>query len=87
MVRQFGRAALVEETEFGAFLGLRLRERHGSAVQVELTRPLNEFGDVPGPVRTAAQAYAAREHRNTPYGKFAVGTEHPSPGAMKDAEL
>jgi hypothetical protein len=36
-VRRFGRAALLCETEFGAFLSLRLREKHGSDVQVERT--------------------------------------------------
>ena len=87
VVRRFGRAALLAESEFGAFLALRLRAEHEGAVQVERTRPLNEFAGVPERVRTAATAYAEREHASTPYAKFAAGTEHPSPAELRDEEL
>lgn len=86
-VRQFGRAALLAETEFGAFLALRLREKHGEDVQIERTEQLNEFAAVPESVREAATAYEERDHRSTPYPKFAAGTEHPDPEAMQDREL
>jgi len=87
VVRRFGRAALLAETELGAFLGLRLREKHGADVQLERTEPLNEFDTVPETVREAAEAYESREHPSTPYTKFATGTDHPSPAAMRDREL
>lgn len=87
VVRRFGRAALVEETELGAFLALRLREKHGEDVQVARTRPFNEFRSVPEDVREAARAYERREAKSTSYAKFAVGTDHPDPEAMADAEL
>ena len=54
VVRRFGRAALLEETEHGAFLALRLREKHPDDVQLERTEPFNEFRDVPAAVREAA---------------------------------
>ncbi|MFB6180059.1 MAG: hypothetical protein ABEI77_10080 [Halorientalis sp.] len=87
VVRSFGRAALFAETEFGAFLALRLRARHGGDVQIERTRPLNEFETVPDSIREAVDAYAARDHPSTPYAKFAVGTDHPDPETMKTREL
>lgn len=87
VVRRFGRAALLDETEFGAFLGLRLREKHGTDVQVERTQPLNEFAEVPDPVREAAAAYESRDHASTPYSKFERGTDHPSPATMREREL
>jgi hypothetical protein len=87
VVRRFGRAALFEETEFGAFLALRLRAEYGVDVQVERTAPLNEFETVPERVREAATAYADREHASTPYAKFASGDDYPDPAAMKDREL
>ena len=87
VVRRFGRAALFEETEFGAFLALRLRAKHGSDVQIERTAPLNEFAEVPEAVREAAEAYESRSAPSTPYDKFAVGTEHPSSSALRDREL
>jgi len=86
-VRRFGRAALLAETELGAFLALRLREKHGGDVQIERTRPLNEFDEVPSSVRAAASAYEARESPSTPYAKFAVGTDHPEVAAMREREL
>lgn len=87
VVRRFGRAALLEETELGAFLALRLQAKHGDNTQIERTRPFNEFETVPESVRTAATAYEARETPSTPYAKFAAGTDHPDPEAMRDADL
>lgn len=87
VVRRFGRAALLSDTEFGAFLALRLRAKHGSDVQIERTAPLNEFEEVPDPVREAAEAYEARSNPSTPYDKFAAGTDHPSPSALRRREL
>jgi hypothetical protein len=87
VVRQFGRAALFDDTHYGAFLALRLVERHGPDVHVELTRPLNEFVDVPDAVREAARSYEARESPNTPYHAFASGTDHPSPSTLREREL
>jgi hypothetical protein len=86
-VRRFGRAALLRWTELGAFLALRLREKHGGDVQVERTRPLNEFTEVPTAVREAASAYQSRENPSTPYAKFVVGTPHPDAAAMQGQEL
>lgn len=87
VVRRFGRAALFESTEFGAFLALRLQAEHGPDVQVERTEPLVVGRDVPESVQAAATAYAAREHASTPYAKFAAGRDLPAPGAMKEREL
>lgn len=87
VVQRFGRAVLLEATELGAFLALRLREKHPSDVQVEQTEAFNEFEDAPEEVRNAATAYEDREHPSTPYAKFAVGTDHPAPDTMRDAEL
>lgn len=87
VVRRFGRAALFEPTEFGALLALRLREKHGGDVQIERTEPLNEFECVPGAVREAAAAYESRESPSTPYAKFAAGSEHPDPDALRNREL
>lgn len=87
VVRRLGRAALLDETEFGAFQALRLREQFGGAVQIERTRPLNEFAAVPEGVRAAAAAYADRENAAVPYEKFAAGTDHPSPASLKGADL
>ncbi|ADQ65687.1 hypothetical protein C499_10794 [Halogeometricum borinquense DSM 11551] len=87
VVRRFGRAALLEETEFGAFLACRLREKHGHDVQVERTEPFNEFADAPDSVREAAEAYESRDVASTPYDKFAVGTDHPPTSRMRDRDL
>lgn len=87
VVQRFGRAALLEPTEFGAFLGLWLRAEHGPDVQVERTEPLVGGRDVPPTVRDAAAAYAEREAASTPYAKFAAGREHPDPAAMKASDL
>lgn len=87
IVQRFGRAVLFEETEFGAFLALRLHGKHGGEVQIERTESLNEFRDVPDAVREAANEYEARDHESVPYAKFAVGTDHPKPASMRDTDL
>lgn len=87
VVRQFGRAALLEATEFGAFLALRLRVTHEAAVQVERTRPLSPHRDVPEAVREAAAAYANRETPSTPYARFAAGRDLPTQERLKGREL
>lgn len=87
VVRRLGRAALLEATEHGAFLALRLREKHPEEVQLERTQPFNEFRDVPAAVREAASAYEERPNPNVAYEKFAVGTDHPAPAALKEREL
>jgi hypothetical protein len=87
VVRRFGRVALFEATEFGAFQALRLREKHGEAVQVERTRPFNEFEAVRPAVREAARTYEDRETAAVPYDRFADGRDLPPPEAMKGVEL
>jgi hypothetical protein len=87
VVRRFGRATLLTETEYSAFLACRLRIRHGADVQVERTTPFNEFLEVPEEVRAAAAAYERRETPHTPYDKFAVGTDHPSSESMHARKL
>ena len=87
VVRRFGRAVLFRETELGELLALRLRARHGEDIQIERTRPLNEFREVPEHVRSAVKAYADREHASTPYQKFAAGTDYPEPAVLRDREL
>lgn len=87
VVQRFGRAALLEATELGAFLALRLRAKHDGDVQVERTAPFNEFSDVPEAVRHAATAYENRENPSTPYAKFATGTDHPGVESMRDSDL
>ena len=86
-MRRFGRAALLRETEYGAFLTCRLRERHAGDVQVERTEPFNEFADVPDEVREAAAAYAGRDSPHTPYDRFAAGTDLPEASEMRGREL
>lgn len=87
VVRRFGRAALFEETEHGAFLALRLRKKHPDDIQLERTDPFNEFRDIPESVRNAASDYEDREHDTTPYAKFAAGCSYPDPAAMKRRDL
>lgn len=87
VVRRFGRAALFEATELGAFLALRLLGKHDQDVQLAETAPFNEFDAVPERVRDAASAYESRPHASTPYAKFAVGTAHPSPEEMSTRKL
>ncbi len=87
VVRTFGRAALFEASEHGAFLACRLREKHPDYVQVERTEPFNEFSDAPDRVREAAHAFEARESSATPYRSFAAGSDHPSAEAMRERDL
>lgn len=87
VVRRFGRVALLSETEFAAFQALRLRAKHGGDVQVERTRPFNEYEAVDDSIRAAAAAYEARERPALPYATFADGRDHPDPERMRDAEL
>lgn len=87
VVRRFGRAALLAGTEFGAFLACWLRAECGDDVQVERTRPFNEFEAVPESVRAAATAYADRKHASTPYPAFAAGSDHPDPEPMRERDL
>ncbi|GAD52009.1 hypothetical protein MBEHAL_0769 [Halarchaeum acidiphilum MH1-52-1] len=87
VVRRFGRAVLLRETEYAAFLACRLRERFGTGVEVARTEPLNEYRDVPEHVRAAAAAYEARESPSTSYAKFAAGTAYPDPEAMRETRL
>lgn len=87
VVGQFGRVALFEATEFGAFQALRLREKHGEGVQIERTRPFNEFEAVRSEVREAAVAYENRDAPAVPYGAFATGTDLPGVAAMKGTRL
>jgi hypothetical protein len=87
VVGQFGRVALLEATEFGAFQALRLREKHGTEIQVEWTQPFNEFRRVPERVREAAVAYERRDQASTPYQRFATGRDLPLPGEMRGEKL
>jgi hypothetical protein len=87
VVRRLGRAALLEATEHGAFLGLRLREKHPEDVQLERTEPFNEFRDVREAVREAAQSYENRSNPNTAYAKFAVDSPHPTPDELRTQKL
>lgn len=87
VVRRFGRAALLSETTFGAFLACRLRVKHGTSVQVERTEPFNEFAALDDEVREAAVAYENRDTPSTPYEKFASGRDHPDPDEMRGEEL
>ena len=87
VVRSFGRAALFEVTEFGAFQALRLREKHGDAVEIQQTTPFNEFETTREPIREAARAYENRETPAVPYERFAAGRDHPNPGTMRGSEL
>lgn len=87
VVRQLGRVALFEPTEFSAFQALRLREKHGVDVQIERTRPFNEFDALRPEVREAATAYEARDTPSVPYESFATDTALPHPEGMKEREL
>ncbi|WP_123535384.1 DUF7855 family protein [Halosimplex salinum] len=87
VVRRFGRVALLAETEFAAFQALRLREKHGGDVQIERTRPFNEFEAVDASVREAAAAYEKREEGALPYTAFAAERDHPDPEQMRETEL
>lgn len=86
VVRSFGRAALLEGSEFAAFQALRMREKHGVDVQIERVAHFDP-ADVPERVRDAAAAYEDREQASVPYRQFAAGTDHPDPEALRGAEL
>jgi hypothetical protein len=86
VVRRFGRAALLADTEFAAFQALRLREKHGVDVQIERVERFDP-ADVPARVRRAAEAYEDRERAALPYRQFAAGTDHPDPDALRGAEV
>lgn len=83
VVRRFGRAALLEATGFGAFQALRLRAKHDLDVQLQRVEPF-VVGDVPDSVTAAATAYENRDQASVPYRQFATGTDHPSPGTLRD---
>jgi hypothetical protein len=85
-VRQFGRAALLAGTAFGAFQVCRLREKHGRDVQVERVAPFVPE-DVPRDVREAATAYEERDQPSIPYRQFAAGTDLPDPSALREREV
>jgi len=87
VVRRFGRVALFAETEFAAFQALRLREKHGADVQIERTRPFNEFDALDAKVREAARAYEERERPSVPYSSFAAGTDLPDPGRLRERDI
>lgn len=87
VVRRFGRAVLLEATQLGAFVAIRLRAGYGGDVQVEETQPFNEFASVPDEVREAAAAFAERESESTPYHAFRAGTAYPSKDGMRGEEL
>jgi len=86
VVRQFGRVALFEATGFGAFQALRLREKHGDAVQIERTQPFDRE-TVPAEVRSAASAYESRDEPALPYEPFAEREALPSPAELKATDL
>jgi len=87
VVRRFGRAALLESTKYAAFLAVRLRESYDGDVQIERTKPFNEFVALDDAIREAAVAYANREAESTPYTAFAAGSDHPDPELMRGEEL
>lgn len=70
-------------THWGLFTALRLRERDPEGTTIEATVPLEEAVIIPEAVERAAVAYERRQHRRTPYAKFAAGTEYPLPETMK----
>ena len=86
VVRRFGRAVLFEETELGAFLAIRLQEKHPGDVTIERTGPLDPT-DVPDRVAEAARSYENRSNPNVSYAAFAAGSDHPSIETMRDRRL
>jgi hypothetical protein len=64
-----------------------VREKHGDDVQIERTRPFNEFEALDDEVREAARAYEERDRPPLPYEAFAAETEHPSPERMRNTDL
>lgn len=86
VVRRFGRVVLLEASAFGRFVACRFRAEYGAACQVERVEPFLPARDVAGDVRAAAEAYADRSVKSTSYAKFAAGTDHPGPEALKSRE-
>jgi hypothetical protein len=63
-----------------------LRQKHGTAVQVERTEPF--LARVAAPTaREAAVAYERREEPATPYRAFAANRELPAPAELRDERL
>lgn len=87
VVRRFGRAVLLAETELGAFLALHLRARHGPDVQLERTRPLDVDRSIPTRVHDAVDAYANRQHPNTPYATLADRDGLPTTDDLQSTDL
>lgn len=87
VVRRFGRAVLLAETELGAFLALYLRERHGAAVQLERTRPLDPPRTIPARVHDAVITYANRTHPSIPYSTIAARDGLPTTADLHETEL
>ncbi|WP_255169199.1 hypothetical protein [Natrononativus amylolyticus] len=83
VLRRFGRAVVFAPTEFGAFLAFWLRAKHGEAVQIVRTAPVDEHHRRYRRAREASLAFAGRDNDRTPYPKFAAGTDHPSADAMR----
>ncbi len=87
VVERYGRAVLLSATELAALHALRLRVEFEPAIQVEQTKPFNEYSGVRATVREAAHAYANRDRPETPYAKFAAGTDYPDQGELAGREL
>lgn len=87
VVRRFGRAVLLTETELGAFLALSLHERHGADVQLERTRPLDPPRAIPDRVHEAVTAYADRAHPNIPYATIAARDDLPTTADLHGTDL
>ena len=87
VVRRFGRAVLLAETELGAFLALSLRDRHGPDVQLERTRPLDAERTIPDRVREAVTAYTQRTHPNIPYATIAARDDLPTTADLHETDL
>jgi len=87
VVRRFGRAVLLAETELGAFLALHLHDRHGPDVQLERTQPLDVDRTIPARVHDAVDAYANRQHPNTPYATVAERDDLPSTDDLHATDL
>lgn len=87
VVRRFGRAVLLAETELGAFLALQLRARHEHDVQLERTRPLDTDNGIPDRVHDAVDAYTSRGHPNTPYATIAARDGLPTTAELHETDL
>lgn len=87
IVDRYGGAALCLPTQLGLFLGLRLQEKHYTDVKIQTVSPVERTYIIPESIREAAIEFENRSHPATPYTKFAVGTEHPSPETMRNRRL